>query len=116
MAQLDVLKTFSLAALLLGGYSAVIADEAVMPEIVQISRDRLDALIAAPRVSLRQPPSADLANAMVAGTFEKTRIEEFGNAYQGWIVYDRKQLSDSRLYRPQVVCISNDEGVTWPVC
>jgi hypothetical protein len=85
-------------------------------EIVDIPESGIEALIAAPRVELKNNSSIDLIYELLTGDVEKTRIEKLTHSYQGWIYFARQSLSETRTYRPRVVCSSYDDGKTWVGC
>lgn len=102
------------------------------PETVEISKADRDALLAAPRKYMGQPPSAELTEAIHAGTVAKVRvdrtIEKFTGAaaddvgrdaiitYQGWIRYTPVAQTESRLFRPMILCVSQDQEINWVHC
>ena len=101
-------------------------------ETVELSADERSALLAAPGLHMNEPPSAELSEAIRAGTIENLKVEritgkviaevaeEIGRdtvtSYQGWIRYTTVIQSASRLLRPVVLCISEDALSTWVHC
>lgn len=132
MLQLRLLIIVFLVALPLAGHAAELLPDGSWREIVALSQDSQQALLDSPRSFMRRPPSSELNEAMSAGIIEKIRVEKFTDklsvedaerfgldtiaTYQGWIIYARKRQSDSRLYRPRVLCFSWDEGISWVDC
>lgn len=86
------------------------------PKIIDLPEQNLLTLLTAPRVSLQSQSTMDLIYEYPGGDIENTRIENFGNSYQGWIHYARQRLSATRVYRPRVMCMSDEAGATWTDC
>lgn len=101
-------------------------------EIVELSAEDRDALLAAPQTALNHPGPTELGEAIRIGTIENIKVDrstekftgeiaaEIGSdtitTYQGWIRYTPVVLSDSREYRPVILCVSQDEKITWIHC
>lgn len=114
------------------GMSAESARDIEGPVTVEISKADREALLAAPRKFMGQPPSAELFEAIDAGTVADVRVDRSierltGTAavdvgrdvittYQGWIRYTPVTQSESRLFRPMVLCVSQDVEINWAHC
>lgn len=119
------LQTLVLAlALPTAGFTA----EDLIRETVELATADRAVLLAAPQTFMDKPPSVELSEAIRIGTIEDLKVEKFtskGSAdqigrtftsYQGWIRYTPVVQSDSRLYRPIVLCVSDGEGINWIHC
>jgi hypothetical protein len=101
-------------------------------ETVELSVDERDALLVAPSLYMNDTPSVELGEAIRVGTIDKLRVEkvtgkvvaeiaeEIGRdtvtSYQGWIRYTPVAQSESRLYRPVILCVSEDALTFWVHC
>lgn len=101
-------------------------------EIVELSAEDRDALLAAPQTAMNHPGPTELGEAIHIGTIENIKVDrstekitgqiaaEIGRdaitTYQGWIRYTPVVVSDSREYRPVILCVSQDEKITWIHC
>ena len=101
-------------------------------ETVELSVDERSALLAAPSHFMNETPSTELGEAIRVGTIESLKVEritgkvnaevaeEIGRdtvtSYQAWIRYTPVVQSDSRLYRPVVLCIPEDTPMKWAHC
>lgn len=132
MSQFKALTIVLAIALPTAGLSAELVRNIEGPETVEISKTDREALLAAPRKSMGGQLSAELTEAINAGTVAKVTvdryIERFTGAaaddvgrdvvttYQGWIRYTPVARTDSRLFRPMVLCISQDIEISWDHC
>lgn len=101
-------------------------------EIVDLSVDERNALLAAPSHFMNETPSIELGEAMRVGTIESLKVERVTRkvsaedaerigrdtvtSFQGWIRYTPVVQSGSRLYRPVVLCVPEDTQMTWDHC
>ncbi|MGB5449401.1 MAG: hypothetical protein WBM80_10815, partial [Woeseiaceae bacterium] len=101
-------------------------------EIVELSTEDRDELVAAPQTVMNAPPTIELSKAIRIGNINGIKVEKFTEkvpsqiaaqierdtitTYQGWIRYTPIVISDSRQYQPVVLCVSQDEEVTWSHC
>lgn len=87
------------------------------PVAIELTAERRALLLAAPRIELQNQSSIDWIDTVLGSEPTRIRAEKFSKTYyQGWIFYPEQVLSSSRVYRPQVVCASSDEGATWGGC
>lgn len=114
------------------GLSAELERNIEGPETVEISKADREALVAAPRKLLGQQLSAELTEAIKAGTVANVTvdrsIERFTGAaaddvgrdeittYVGRIRYASVAQTESRLFRPMVLCVSQDVQINWAHC
>jgi len=127
------LQTLILALVLpAAGFTA----EDLIRETIELSPADREVLLAAPQTYLYkpnyQPPSVELSEAVHIGTIENLKVEKYtskitgeldevtgsdtATTYQGWIRYTPVAQSDSRLYRPIVLCVSHGEAINWIHC
>lgn len=116
----------------IAGFAEEPDSEYPAPEIIELSAADREALLAAPRKAMNQPPSIELSEALQLGTIENLKVEKFTEqvtaelaeeigretvtTYQAWIRYTPLVQTESRLYRPVVLCISQDEQINWRHC
>lgn len=128
MLHLRYLTHIFLLALPVVGFAA----EYIYPEIVDLSVEDREELVAAPEKVMNTPPTVELSEAIQVGAIKNLKVEKFSEevptevaaqikrntvtTYQGWIRYAPVVLSDSREYQPIVLCVSQDEEVTWGHC
>ena len=132
MLQLKALILVFSAGLPIVGLSQELPRDIEGPEIVEISTADREALLAASRKLIGQPQSIELTEAIRAGTIEKITVEksierltgavaeeigqEIITTYTGRIRYTPVARTDSRLFRPMVLCISQDIKINWDHC
>lgn len=119
-------------ALLLAMPLVGLAADYPCPEVVELTAEGQGVLLDAPERVMNQAPSVELGKAIRVGTIESVKVdsitknvteevaERIGSdtltTYQGWIRYTPVVVSDSRLYRPIVLCVSQSKEVEWNHC
>jgi hypothetical protein len=132
MSPLRLQALAILLALPLLGFTAESPTTYLSTEVVSLTTADRDALLEAPLTGMNQPPSVELSEAINAGTIESIKVdkitfkvtekfvEQLGrntiNSYQGWIRYTPVVVSDTRLFRPVVICTSQGDKIFWDIC
>jgi len=124
-------RQISLFALMVVALPAL-TQESVTTETIQISKEDRNSLLAAPHNLMNITPELRLAAAIERGETDKVEVlrfettltqkeaKEIGQAtvsnYQGSIYYKPLPLTETRIYKPLIVCSSNRKDFRDGIC